>query len=261
MSVSPGDRVLVVQAHPDDAEFGCGGTVARFTQDGAEVYYLVCTDGNRGTYDPEMMPEKLAATRREEEVRAASMLGVREVVFLGYEDGELTPSLELRGRVVREVRRIRPNVVMAIDPWRRYEGHPDHRAAGFMAVEAAIFSSLPLYHPEHLGEGLAPHLPEKLYFYFTDNPDTWVDVGGTLERKIEAVCEHRSQMAMMGRAAKLSGKAGLEGKSDEEAGREMAKAMVREDAREQGRRAGLEYAEALKAVGVGPGFIRALREG
>ncbi len=191
---------MVIMAHPDDPEFFCGGTVARWARDGCEIVYVVITNGNKGSNDPKMTPERLAAIREEEQREAARRLGVKEVVFLGYNDGELMADLRLRADLVRQIRRYRPDVVICQDPTTYFWpgggiNHPDHRAAG----EAAIAAVFPLARdrlnfPEQEREGLRPHKVEELYVSGTTQPDTWIDISETLEDKIQAILAHRSQI-------------------------------------------------------------------
>src|SRR5947207_10197508 len=136
-------RVLVVMAHPDDAEFGAAGTVAKWAKEGRQVTYLILTDGNRGSSDPAVTAERLAQIRHAEQRAAAMKLGVKDVFFLGYDDGSLQPTLDLRRQITRWIRRTKPDVVMAPDPTRRWTGqryinHPDHRAAGAAPLAATI---------------------------------------------------------------------------------------------------------------------------
>jgi len=193
-------RVMVIMAHPDDPEFFCGGTVAKWAKDGAEIIYVVITNGNKGSNDPQMTPEKLAVIREREQREAARRLGVKEVIFLGYNDGELVPDLRLRGDLVREIRRYRPDIVICQDPTTYFWpgggiNHPDHRAAG----EAALAAVFPLARdrlnfPEHEREGLKPHKVKEVYVSGTTQPDTWVDISDTLEAKIQAILAHQSQI-------------------------------------------------------------------
>ena len=132
-------RVLLATPHPDDAEGGCGGSVARWIKDGAKVVYVLCTNGDKGTSDYEMTPERLAAIREKEQAEAARVLGVKEVVFLRHPDGTLEDNLEFRGELVREIRRHRPDVVMCLDPFRsKSHTHRDHRISGQVTVDAAF---------------------------------------------------------------------------------------------------------------------------
>lgn len=193
----------MIIAHADDAEFGSAGTIAKWVTQGVEVTYVVVTNGNKGSADPEMTPEALAALREKEQRAACKVLGVKNVVFLGYQDGELVPSLELRRDLTREVRRYKPDVAMVPDPTTWYFGntyinHPDHRAVGEAAL-AAIFPSARdrLTFPELLVEGFEPHKVREVYLSFSMNADTWVDITDTMDTKLAALREHRSQLPDM----------------------------------------------------------------
>ena len=191
--------LLVVMAHPDDAEFSAGGTLARWTGAGARVSYCVCTDGEKGTSDPRRDPRAVAEERIAEQRAAARVLGVEEVVFLGHPDGVLQPTLELRRDVVRVIRRVRPEAVLCSDPTRRfgpgYINHPDHRAAGDVALDAVYPSARdPLVFPELVEEGLAPHKVTQVFVANPTEPNCLVDISGTLERKLDALRQHRSQI-------------------------------------------------------------------
>ena len=187
---------MVIVAHPDDAEFTMAGTVAAWTQAGCRVTYVVCTDGNAGSHEPGMTRERLAEIRRAEQTAACATLGVAEVLFLGYDDGLLQPTLELRRDLVRTIRQQKPEVVLTSDPTRFFSGeyyinHPDHRAAGQAALDAvAPACSMPLLWPE-AGE---PHRVHKVYVYGNSEPNVWIDIAGTIERKIAALKQHASQM-------------------------------------------------------------------
>jgi LmbE family N-acetylglucosaminyl deacetylase len=187
---------MVIVAHPDDAEFTMAGTVAAWTRAGCRVVYVLCTDGNAGSHEPGMTREKLAEIRRGEQRAACASLGVSDVVFLGYDDGQLQPTLELRRDLVRAIRQHRPEVVLTSDPTRlfagdRYINHPDHRAAGQATVDAvAPASEMPLLWPE-TGE---PHKVQSVYIYGNSEPNLWVDISETIEQKIGALKQHASQM-------------------------------------------------------------------
>lgn len=187
---------MVIVAHPDDAEFTMAGTIALWARAGCRVTYVVCTDGNAGSHEPGMTREKLAEIRRGEQRAACATLGVHEVLFLGYDDGQLQPSLELRRDLVRVIRRHRPEVVLTSDPTRflgsdHYINHPDHRAAGQAALDAvAPACGMPLLWPE-VG---APHRVQQVYIYGNDQANLWIDISDTLERKIEALKQHASQL-------------------------------------------------------------------
>ena len=187
---------MVIVAHPDDAEFTMAGTVAAWTRAGCRVTYVLCTDGNAGSHEPGMTRERLAEIRRSEQRAACAELGVQEVIFLGYDDGRLQPTLNLRRDLVREIRKFKPEVVLTSDPTRffssdRYINHPDHRAAGQAALDAvAPACAMPLLWPE-VGP---PHRVRKVYVYGNDDPNVWVDVSETIEIKIAALKKHASQM-------------------------------------------------------------------
>ncbi len=192
-------RVLVVMAHPDDGEFGAAGTIARFARQGYEVYYCVVTDGNVGSSDPEMTSEKLAAIRQEEHRAAARTLGA-EALFLHYVDSTLEPTLQLRKDITRVIRQVKPEIMICQDPTVRWSGqgyinHPDHRAAGEATMAAIMPSSdTRLVFPDLLKEGYEPHKIKELYLAGTQSPDRWVDITETLEVKIEALRQHKSQI-------------------------------------------------------------------
>jgi LmbE family N-acetylglucosaminyl deacetylase len=193
-------RVLVVFSHPDDAEFLAAPAIAALVDGGATVDYLVTTDGGKGTENPAVTPEQLAATRIAEQRAAADVLGVGEIVHLGYPDGYLTPSLELRRDIVRQIRRFQPDVVIAQNPQRRTDGeaivaHPDHLATG-EATMAAVYPAARdrLNFPELIGEGYEPWKVRQLLVTGTELPNLWIDVAATFERGIEALRCHVSQI-------------------------------------------------------------------
>jgi LmbE family N-acetylglucosaminyl deacetylase len=193
-------RVMVIMAHPDDPDFFSGGTIALWAREGAEIIYLILTNGNKGSDDPAMTPERLAELRQDEQRVAADLLGVKTITFLGEPDGELQATLQLRRRVVREIRRHRPHIIICPDPSAYYFGntyvnHPDHRAAGEVALEA-IFPAARnrMYHPDLLGEGLMPHAVREIYLAGALQPDRWVDITQVIDLKIRAIQAHASQL-------------------------------------------------------------------
>jgi LmbE family N-acetylglucosaminyl deacetylase len=194
--VSPdGQRVLNILAHPDDGESFTGGTMARLAQEGKEIFYLIATQGDKGSDDRNMTPEHLAAIREEEQREAARLLGVQSVIFLeGYSDGCLEPSFKLRGELVRKIRELKPDVVFTFDPWKRYEIHPDHRAIGLCAIDAIACARGWMNYPEHIQEGLSEHSVKQVYLFNTDQPNHYIDIATTLETKIAARCAHVSQI-------------------------------------------------------------------
>lgn len=189
------ERVLVVAPHPDDAEIGCGGTVARLAQDGVEVYYVVATNGDKGTEDPTLTNADLAATRDKEQRDAAAVLGVKEVTILQNGDGELVDGRELLGEITRHVRRIKPDIVLTTDPFRTsFYIHRDHRITGMVTMDAVFpFARDRLHFPEHDEAGLGTHKTAEIYFWGAENPDVFVDISDTIEAKIEATKLHVSQ--------------------------------------------------------------------
>jgi LmbE family N-acetylglucosaminyl deacetylase len=194
-------RVLVVLAHPDDPEFYCGGTVARWISEGREVVYCLLTRGDKGDDQAGTDPEALAQKRMAEQRAAAKVLGVDEVIFLDHPDGYLTPDLTLRRDVVRIIRQVRPEIIVTCDPTNffpsnRYINHSDHRAAGQATLDAVFpAAGSGLYFPELLREeGLAPHKVEQVYVAGAQHPNTVVNVTKFFDHKVAALKEHASQI-------------------------------------------------------------------
>lgn len=231
-------RALVVAAHPDDVDFGAAGTVASWTAAGIEVAYCICTSGDAGGFD-DTPREEMAPLREAEQRAAAAVVGVEEVVFLGYPDGQLAPSIALRRDISREIRRFRPDRVLAQSPeiwWRRLgASHPDHRAAG-EATLAAVYPDArnPFAHPELLAAGLdAWTVPEMWIMGAPDERiDHVVDITSTLRHKLDALREHKSQTAHM---------ADLESRLREWSGYWAKRAGLGDD----------RYAEAFQVVAIG----------
>jgi LmbE family N-acetylglucosaminyl deacetylase len=193
-------RAMVVVAHPDDAEFMCGGTAARWAAEGSEIVYVLGTNGDKGSSDERITGEQLIETRQREQREAARILGIKQVEFLGFRDAELEPNLELRRAITRMIRLHRPDAVICQDPTNRWEGqryiqHPDHLAVG-EATLAAIFPSARdrLTFPELLEEGLEPHKASEVYLANPREPDVWVDVTNSFTQKLEALKAHTSQI-------------------------------------------------------------------
>ncbi len=188
-------HALVIVAHPDDAEFLCGGTVARWCAEGWTVDYVLTTSGDMGSKDQGMTRKKLLAIREKEQRAAAKALGVRECSFLRYPDGYVEDTIELRGKLVREIRRLKPDLVVTWDPFRRGFNHRDHRLTGQAALDAIYpLARNPLGYPEHLEEGLEIHRVNEVLLAGTDQPDYYVDVSKFLGKKIDALKEHKSQI-------------------------------------------------------------------
>jgi LmbE family N-acetylglucosaminyl deacetylase len=227
---------MVVVAHPDDAEFSSAGTIAKWAREGKEIVYVLCTSGDKGTSDPAISPASLAEVRRREQEAACRVLGVKDVVFLGYEDGVLTSTIQLRRDIVRQIRRFKPDVVICQDPTTRwyaqqYLNHPDHRAAGDAALDAVYPSARdPHVFSELLAEGLEPHKVREIYIISRDHADVWIDISDTIDLKIAALKEHASQVG---------------GREDE------VEKWVREGAQRVAEGQDLQYAESFKYVKLG----------
>ena len=224
-------KAMVIVAHPDDIEFGSAGTVARWVREGAEVAYVLCTSGDVGIAAKGMTKEKAAEIREAEQIAAAEVVGVKEVVFLREPDGMLVNTLDLRKRLVREIRRFKPEVVITMDPtvvWSRedYVNHPDHRAAGMAAIDAVFpAAGQPNLFEELAEEGLSAHKVRKLYATSWQDATTYIDITETIDIKLEALKKHVSQM----------------GDWDPEP-------MLREWASEVGKGKEMQYAEAFRVV-------------
>jgi LmbE family N-acetylglucosaminyl deacetylase len=219
-------RVMGVAAHPDDLEWFAGGTVAGLARGGAEVTLVLCTDGSSGSADPRTDRAELAVRRRTEQQGAASILGIREVVFLDHLDGELEATLELRRQLAGLYRRHRPELLLAFDPWKRYELHPDHLAAGRAALDARLAARMPLCHPEL---GLEPWSVPELWLFNPDEPNHHVDVSDTAEAQLRALEAHRSQPSVWDTAAR---------------------SYLEARARRWGRAMGVQFAEAFRRLEV-----------
>lgn len=192
------DRVMVVMAHPDDAEFSAGGTIAKLVKEGREITYVVVTNGNKGSGDRATAPERLALIREEEQRNAARTLGVARVEFLGYEDGEVEDTRALRLDVTRQVRRWRPDLVIAQSPHRAYTNffawHRDHRVTGGVVLDcvyplARDHLSFPELLPEH-----EPHKVKEVSLIQWEQPRLVVDISGTIDLKLAAIACHASQV-------------------------------------------------------------------
>jgi LmbE family N-acetylglucosaminyl deacetylase len=225
-------KILCVEAHPDDNEFIIGGSVARWAREGRQVVFCVVTDGGAGTNEHTPSSEGLVTLRQAETHAAARVLGVSPVVFLGYPDGVLEPSIELRRDLTRVVREQRPDVVVCGDPTARWYGteylnHPDHRAAASAALDAVFPSSeTGAIFPELLKEGLAPHKVKEVWIHGAVEPDTWVDIGDTFATKCAALRAHASQVGPG----------------------EWIDGLLRGWATAEGKRAGVELAEAYRRM-------------
>lgn len=222
-----GKRVMGVGAHPDDLEWYAGATIAKLAREGAEITYVICTDGDRGSYDPDANPHQLAAQRRIEQEQAAASLGIAQVIFLGYHDGELEPNAELRRQLATLYRKHRPELLLTFDPWKRYELHPDHLAAGRVALDARLVAKMPLFYPELGAQGIQAWAIPELWLFNADAPNHFVDVSDTLDAQLRALAQHRSQTIVWDDAAR---------------------SFIRDTAREYGKSIGVEYAQVFRRI-------------
>ena len=227
--------VMTIGAHPDDAEFGAGATLSRWTASGATAVIVIATDGSKGSWDPHIDHADLVARRRREQVSAAAALGVHSVAWLGQPDGELRHTPELRRAIASLIRKHRPDVVLTHDPWQRYQLHPDHRATGMLAVDAVVAAREPRFYPD---QGLEAHRPSAVLLWSADDPDHAEPVDGrAFDAKIEALLCHTSQsQTTMGDAA-ASG-----------AARQRFVDQIDAQLRERGGPIGFDRAEAFKRV-------------
>ncbi len=187
--------VIVVMPHPDDVESRMGGTVARWTREGKDVIYVVCTSGDKGTSDPKVKPEEMAKVREREQLAAAEILGVREVVFLRYPDQGLEDTAEFRKELARLIRTYRPDTVVAVDSYGRYIDHRDHRIAARVTLDAIFpYASGTHSYPDLLEEGLQPHRVKEVLICGSQDPNYYVDIADTIKVKIAALRCHKSQV-------------------------------------------------------------------
>ena len=225
------NKVLVITPHPDDADFWCSGTVAKWLEDGATVRYVLCTDGGKGTTDPNISSAELSRIREQEQADAVEALGVQELVLLHHPDGSLEDSDEFRRELVRQIRQVQPDVVLCPEPYRKnLAWHRDHRIAGQVALDAVFPCARDHLHFVELwrDEGLEPHKTPTILFWGTENADTKIDISGSLEIKFKAVAAHKSQM---------------EGRNPKEIGN-----YVRQRAKVEEGGSGMEYIEEFRKV-------------
>lgn len=194
--LEPVNTALVVTPHPDDAEFGCAGTAARLISEGKKVYYVVTTNGDKGGRKTDMTAEYLINARQEEQKEAAKVIGVSDVVFLPFGDGELEDNREVRGQLVYYIRKFKPDIVFTTDPFRSsFYIHRDHRITGLVTLDAVFPYARDLLHfPEHIEQGLDGHNVDEIFFWGSENPDTFIDVSSVIDLKIQALLKHKSQM-------------------------------------------------------------------
>ncbi|MDP3901108.1 MAG: PIG-L deacetylase family protein [bacterium] len=225
--------VLAVFAHPDDMDFSSSGTVAKWAKRGADITYLVCTDGSKGSEDPKVTPRKLAAIRKKEQLEAAKILGVKDVIFLGHRDGELVVDMKLKEAISRVIRQKKPDLVITLDPTflystkRGFVNHSDHRAAGQAAIDAVFpLARDRLNFPHHEKQGLVPHKTKTLLLVSFDAPEHFEDITGTFAKKLEVLKAHKSQVPATAEFEK----------------------RIQGHARMLGKKAGFRYAEGFKMI-------------
>ena len=227
-------RGMVVVAHADDAEFGCSGTVAKLCAAGWDMVYVMCTDGSKGSSDREITQRQLAGIRRKEQQNAGKTLGLKDVVFLDYEDSMLQPTLALRKDIAREIRRYKPDVLITMYPMRNLDGgwgvgHPDHMAAGEAALQAVFPTARDhMTFPDLLEAGFEPHKVAEVWIIGHPQPDLYVDVTQHMDTSVAALMQHKSQ---------------LNGRDEA-----WASEMMRRWRRERGVGKGIQYAEAFKRI-------------
>lgn len=223
--------ILAIGAHPDDTDFGASGTIAKWVEEGATAYYVVCTDGSRGSEDPKMTHKRLAAIRKDEQEEAAKVLGVRQVFYLNHPDTQLVSDLKLKEELVKIIRTVKPNIVITMDPTFHFDqdfiNHTDHRAAALSAMDAVFpLSRDRLTFLEHEKVGLVPHKVEEILFVSFGGGDFFVDISKTIEKKIKALSLHKSQFYDFASVEK----------------------RIRERAKTLGKKGGYKSAEAFKRV-------------
>ena len=231
------ERALAIGAHPDDIEFGAGATLARWAEEGCEVSMLVLTDGSKGSWDPSEDQPELVARRRREQREAAGALGARgEIAFGGWIDGELDSGVRQRVQVVAAIRRLRPDVVLGHDPWKRYRLHPDHRHAGLLVTDGIVAARDPLFYPEL---ALAAHRPRALLLFEADEPDHLEPAStGHLDAKVHALLAHGSQLQTTMDITDAAAGSEVEGFAE----------RIYAEAEEAARGSGVERAEAFKRI-------------
>jgi len=193
-SFPEGKKVLVIVAHPDDAELSSAGTLIKWIAKGCQARYVVCTTGDKGTKDARITPFQLAETREKEQREAARVLGVKDITFLRHVDGGLEHNASFRNEIALLIRKFQPEIIITHDPWRPYQIHPDHRAVGFATVDAVVVARDHLFLPAFLEVELQAHAPLELYFTFPPTPDYVVDITDVMEKKLEALEKHKSQL-------------------------------------------------------------------
>jgi LmbE family N-acetylglucosaminyl deacetylase len=228
-------RVMGVGAHPDDLEWYAGATICKLAHAGADIIFVILTEGEKGTYDADTDPHTLAARRKEEQRAAAQFLGIRQVIWLGYRDGELEPTPEAKKKLAALYREHQPELLLAFDPWKRYELHPDHLAAGKIALDARLGARMPLFYPDLRAQGLNAWTIPELWLFDADAPNHFEDVSATFDAKLSALALHQSQ----------------------DVWGEKNRAFLEDQARAAGKNIGERYAEAFRRIVIEGPLIRA----
>ncbi|RJP92454.1 MAG: PIG-L family deacetylase [Desulfobacteraceae bacterium] len=220
---------MIISAHPDDAEFGVAGSVAQWTADGKQVVYVICTNGDKGSSDPDMKPQQLAQIREEEQRQAAARLGVHEVEFLRYPDQGLEDTPDFRKHIVRMIRLYRPDIIVTSDPYRKYIWHRDHRITGQVTLDAVFpYARDHMAYPDLMEEGILPHKVKEIWFWGSEDINLRLDITGFMDTKLAALFCHTSQMASMGA--------------------ENVEAWIKHKCREMAEATGFTYAEGFHQV-------------
>ena len=218
--------IMVVFAHPDDAELGCAGTLAKWIKRGCEVQYVVCTNGNKGTKDRTISPHQLAQTREKEQLAAAEIIGVRNITFLRHQDGELEPSTDFRGEIAMLIRKSCPDIIFTHDPWQLYQIQKDHRTVGMTVVDAIVAARDHLFLPAQTAIGLEPFEIARLFLWSAQKADYFEDITEFIEVKLKALSRHKSQVCI----------------------HSNWRERILELAREAGKSPGMSYAEGFKQI-------------
>ena len=259
--------ILLLVAHADDTEFFAGGTVAKFAGEGWDIFEVIATDNQRGSFD--LDSQALIKQSEDEALAAAKILGKKDVIFLRYPDGNLRdyPLNELREKFIKLIRKLKPRIVFTFDPWAPFEPHPDHQMVMQAAVEAACFAQNPKFNPEHFSEGLKPHMVAELYYFAKANvhANTFMDITKYIDKKIDALCAHDSQMKLtideMKMALQANNIAPKTAKSlDRDNYRGVIELMARLYAEGIGRKAGCKYAEEFRHEIAGGEIVAAVKE-
>jgi LmbE family N-acetylglucosaminyl deacetylase len=189
------NTVLSIQPHPDDTDIAAGGTMVKLARNSCQIIYVTVTDGGAGTAERSLSWESVVSIRRKEQESAAKILGVSKLIWLNYRDSELEQTMELRSKLIMLIRKFKPDLVLTVDPWLRYEAHPDHRVTGIAVSEASLLSGFPNINHVDLLNGLEPHTPNFIAYYWSEKPNVYVDITKWIDIKFKAIMEHSSQLS------------------------------------------------------------------